>query len=121
MKPKTATVHVKAKWLIRHEAYQMVVTRMQVLSFGRMTFDRGNTKAPARKPTSVSLFPLQKHKNPSWYRARSRILKAGFVKYDATLLFFPMAQQPSGPEPPHYRGFTITLRHATLGRTPLDE
>jgi hypothetical protein len=28
---------------------------------------------------------------------------------------------PSGPGPPHYRGFTITLRHTTLGRTPLDE
>jgi len=28
---------------------------------------------------------------------------------------------PSGPEPPHYRGFTITLRHTTLGRTPLDK
>jgi hypothetical protein len=26
-----------------------------------------------------------------------------------------------GPGPPHYRGFTITLRHITLGRTPLDE
>jgi hypothetical protein len=22
---------------------------------------------------------------------------------------------------PHYRGFVITLRHSTLGRTPLDE
>ena len=28
---------------------------------------------------------------------------------------------PSGPRPPHYRGFTITLRHTTLGRIPLDE
>jgi hypothetical protein len=28
---------------------------------------------------------------------------------------------PSGPRPPHYRDMTITLRHATLGRTPLDE
>jgi hypothetical protein len=28
---------------------------------------------------------------------------------------------PSRPRPPHYRGFTITLRHTTLGRTPLDE
>ena len=25
------------------------------------------------------------------------------------------------PGTPHYRGFTITLRHTTLGRTPLDE
>jgi hypothetical protein len=31
------------------------------------------------------------------------------------------ATAPSGPGPPHYRGFTITLRHITLGRTPLDE
>jgi len=34
----------------------------------------------------------------------------------------PKAQQPpSGSGPSHYRGFTITLRHTTLGRTPLDE
>ena len=26
-----------------------------------------------------------------------------------------------GPRPPHYRGFMITLRHTTLGRTPLGE
>jgi len=32
-----------------------------------------------------------------------------------------MAQIPSGPRPPHYPGFTITLRHTTLDRTPLDE
>jgi hypothetical protein len=31
------------------------------------------------------------------------------------------ATAPSGPGLPHYRGFTITLRHTTLGRTPLDE
>jgi hypothetical protein len=36
--------------------------------------------------------------------------------------FFSMgATAPSGPGPPHYRGFTITLRHVTLGRTPLGE
>jgi hypothetical protein len=28
---------------------------------------------------------------------------------------------PSGPRPPHYQGITITLRHTTVGRTPLDE
>jgi len=33
------------------------------------------------------------------------------------------AKTPSGPAPPHYRGFKITLslRRITLGRTPLDE
>ena len=42
-----------------------------------------------------------------------------------SIFFFTMAQQPpphpNGPRPPHYRGFMITLRHTTLGRTPLDE
>ena len=28
---------------------------------------------------------------------------------------------PSEPGPPHYRGFTMILRHTTVGRTPLDE
>jgi hypothetical protein len=36
-------------------------------------------------------------------------------------IFFHGATAPSGPGPPHYRGFTITLRHTTLSRTPLDE
>jgi hypothetical protein len=35
--------------------------------------------------------------------------------------FFNGATTPSGAGPPHYRGFTITLRHNTLSRTPLDE
>ena len=37
------------------------------------------------------------------------------------LIFLPKAQHPpSGSGPPHYQGFTITLRHTTVGRTPLD-
>jgi hypothetical protein len=36
-------------------------------------------------------------------------------------LFFRGAKSLGGPEPPYYRVFTITLRHNTLGRTPLDE
>jgi hypothetical protein len=27
----------------------------------------------------------------------------------------------SVPQPPHYRGFAITLRHTTLGTTPLEK
>jgi len=30
-------------------------------------------------------------------------------------------QSLSGPGPLYYRGFTISLRHFTLGRTPLNE
>ena len=35
--------------------------------------------------------------------------------------FFNGTTAPSRPRFPYYRGFTITLRHTTLGRTPLDE
>jgi hypothetical protein len=38
------------------------------------------------------------------------------------IYFFPSGSAaPNGPGSPHYRGFMITLRHTTLGRTPLDE
>jgi len=39
----------------------------------------------------------------------------GFINHGAR------TPPPSGPRPPHYRGFIITLRNTTLGRTPLDE
>ena len=43
----------------------------------------------------------------------------------ATQLRFPSSPfgetALGGPGPPHYRGFTITLRHITLGWGPLDE
>jgi hypothetical protein len=35
--------------------------------------------------------------------------------------FFQCTTVPSSPGSPHYRGFTVTLRHTTLGRNPLDE
>jgi len=38
-------------------------------------------------------------------------------RYD---LFYCGAAAPLGPMPPHFLGFTITRRHTTLGRTPLD-
>ena len=41
-----------------------------------------------------------------------------FSKYDT---LFSCTKSPSGPRPPCYRGLTITLRHTTVGRTPLDE
>jgi hypothetical protein len=38
------------------------------------------------------------------------------------LVIFPYGSTAiSRPGPPHYRGFTITLGHTTLGRTPLYE
>jgi len=36
-------------------------------------------------------------------------------------IFLMALQPPSGPRPPHYRGFMITLRHVTLSTFLLDE
>ena len=36
-------------------------------------------------------------------------------------ILFHASTVPIGPATPHYWGFTITLRHTTLGMTPLDE
>jgi hypothetical protein len=38
-----------------------------------------------------------------------------------TPFLFYGATAPIGPGYPHYEGFTITLRHTTVGRIPLDE
>ena len=43
------------------------------------------------------------------------------LKFLKERLFFLMVQTLSGSDSPHFRGFTITLRRTTLGRTPLDE
>jgi hypothetical protein len=54
-----------------------------------------------------------------------------FILLDSLLLFSPSSQKfgfflhgataSSGPCPLHYRGFTVILRHTTLGRFPLGE
>jgi len=42
-------------------------------------------------------------------------------RYKTTPFSFHYASFPNGPGSPHYRSFTITLRHTALDRTPLDE
>jgi hypothetical protein len=54
---------------------------------------------------------------------------AAFVQDDSkhailirsVICFSNGAGTPSGPGSPYYQGFTITLRHTKLGRSPLDE
>ena len=43
------------------------------------------------------------------------------LNYSPVSFFIHGATAPSGPVSPHYREFTIKLRHTTLGRTCLDE
>ena len=48
-------------------------------------------------------------------------LRLGYFNRKYILLLLPLHSSPSGPWSPHYRGFTTTLRHTTLGGSPLDE
>ena len=53
-------------------------------------------------------------------RTRTRqIIRA--ISSQGINLFSYGATAPIGPEPSHYLGFTITLRHTAVGRTPLAE
>jgi hypothetical protein len=48
-------------------------------------------------------------------------VKSLFSPYKSKRYFTHGTAAHSGPGFPHYQGFTITLRHTTLGRTPLDK
>jgi hypothetical protein len=48
-------------------------------------------------------------------------LKEIYTHKNLLIHFFRGATAPRGPVPPHCRGFTITLRHTSLGWNPLDE
>ena len=43
------------------------------------------------------------------------------LKTKLVFVLFHGGTVPSGPGSPHYWGFTTTLRHTTLGRTPMDK
>jgi hypothetical protein len=49
------------------------------------------------------------------------IFMSKYTEYILFFIFYRDATAPSGPRPPHSPGFMITLRHTTLGRTPLDK
>jgi hypothetical protein len=51
-----------------------------------------------------------------YYQKTAKLLRVSMLCF-----FLLWCNNPSGPKPPRCRGFIITLRHITLGRTPLDE
>jgi hypothetical protein len=79
--------------------------------------DVASNSWPIDRTLELSLFPpggrcFQGNNNNYYYYC---------YYYEAYLFIFNGVTALSGLGPPHYRGFTITLRHTTLGRTPLDE
>ena len=61
---------------------------------------------PRRRNGGLSVIPISQIESPPLCSAE--------------IFFFSFgARALNGPGPPHYRGFAITFRHATLGRTAL--
>jgi hypothetical protein len=56
-----------------------------------------------------------------WYKKYSLLITESGRILRKTVLFVYGMTGPSEPGTPHCRGFTITLRRITFGRTPLDE
>ena len=55
---------------------------------------------------------------------RAKICRFLYVRvnmYKYCLFFFSRLDSHSGKRPPHFWPFSITFRHTTVGRTPLDE
>jgi hypothetical protein len=96
------------QWLLKYYVYDSVLTigRLIIKSSSDPQFYR--PKDISRCTACVSL--------------EARHLRLHVTFSDKLKLFFLQgATAPSGQRPHHYRGFTITLRHITFGRTPLDE
>ena len=70
---------------------------------------------------------IERENYPLHHRSSSpdRSALSGLISRQTIIIkstFSPhVATAPSESGPPHYRGFTITLGHTTLGRTPLGE
>jgi len=79
---------------------------------------------PSVEWTPENFSPIARESNLLWQMATPVIIcsssgctwKNGSKSY----IFLSWYVIPSGPKPPHSWGLEITLRHTTLGRTPLD-
>ena len=91
--------------LIGHRKRSILKTVCDPLSCGLWRQKTKNHRAKKGKKQT------KKKKKKISYNLRSKI--ADF--------FFHGATAPSGPKSPYCWGFAISLRHTTLGRTPLDE
>jgi hypothetical protein len=65
-------------------------------------------------------FPLGSHHQGQSHSSEGLTLLI-IMPVEILHLFSNGATAPRGTGPPHYRGFTITFRHTTPRRTPLDE
>jgi hypothetical protein len=75
-------------------------------------------QCPRTDMTHTAYMPLE---IGSWTQSQLQHSSSSYTTTTTTTTSSCATTTLLGPWPPHYRGFKITLRHTTLGRTPLDE
>jgi len=73
-----------------------------------------------RSPSAIAVLGDRTQDPRDWVATIlwDKLLQNGIISW---IKFYYGSTAPSGPEPPHYRGFTITLRHSTPGTIPPNE
>jgi hypothetical protein len=89
------------------------------ISFGKVSLLRSRLQSMSGAWGSVTLSDVSELENiPSRFISDILVRVCRDVRY---IISFPSGSTaPGGPRSPHFRGFMITNRHTTLGRTPLD-
>jgi hypothetical protein len=127
-----------AMWQINKETSQKKYTFMYVRRFGKAKLDDWPASLFRENGgwqhlgISIPLMDLSIHwhqrsmvyrswhwRMVHWYMSRRKIRRN--LRTKKKVFLFHGATALSGPGPPNYQGLTITLRHTTLDRTPLDE
>ena len=93
---------IASKWLWRHLETPFVVTKATNVRLISPSIPTGNFRC-------------------SLLSACCRMFYSVCRKRKWQQFFLPWRSSLSGPGPPHYRGFKITLRHTPFDRTPLGE
>jgi len=95
-------------------SYMQLITRILI----NFSFLLLNFKFPARRLNPSEVTPTTQKTVQACLNVKSDRCWAGRQAISFFFFLFPLP--PCGPELPHYRDFTITPRHTTVGRTPLD-
>ena len=82
-----------------------------------------NFRLPFIRPKSTITVNIAQRKMKSIEKINwgAQLIKRHDISCPWSKFFSYASTAPSGLQPPHYWGSTITLRHTTLGGTPLDE
>jgi hypothetical protein len=129
LRPSARMEQLGSHWTDFHEIWYFIIFRKSGRKFKfhqNLTKITGTLQEDLCTFTKISRWTLLAMRNISDAICRENqntnfMFNNVFTKILPFMRFFHGSTAPSGPGPLHCRGFTITSRHTTIGRTPLDE